>query len=145
MEMTNQVLDGITIALHGKFGDTFSYYVENIEQHLDKPCFVVKALNPLVKAKNQIRYHWTIPVVVHFFTDKEVTEEAKKDNYNIAGQLLEALEYITVDGNLTRGEDIEFTVVDDVLQFFITYNFFTFKEKETIYMENGTVNGVPIP
>ena len=143
--MTNQVLDGVTIALHGKFGDSFSYYVENIEQHLDKPCFAVNALNPLVKAKSQIRYHWTVPVVIHFFTDKEVTEEAKKDDYTKASQMLEVLEYITVNGNLIRGEDMEFTVVEDVLQFFITYKFFTYKDEEKIYMENGTINGVPIP
>lgn len=142
--MVNLFLDSITVALYKKFGDPYKYYVEDVEQNADKPCFLVGTLNPLIRSTSAVKYHRTFPIVIHYFTDKENTIDAKKDCYNVAENILEAIEYLPVKDCIVRGEDIEWEIVDGVLQFFITYNVDTIKEKDIIYMQDGTLNNVPI-
>ena len=142
--MVNKFLDAITIALYNKFGDLYTFYIEEVEQNFDKPCCIVGTLNPLIRSVSSTRYYRTIPIVIHFFTEKENTIDAKKDNHNKAEGLIEALEYLKLDNLLFRGENMEYEIVDGVLQFFITYNFYTTTEIEQIYMEEGTYKGVPM-
>ena len=44
---------------------------------------------------------------------------------------MDALEYITIDGRLIRGENISYQLVEGVLQLFITYNMWTEKVTTT--------------
>lgn len=138
------LIDGTTIALHNQFGDTYKYYVEEVEQNAKKPCFVTGILNPMIRSTNARRYERTCPLVVHYFTDKENTLDANKDCYSIAEQLWQALEYLTVDGCILRGEEISWELVEGVLEFFITYSYPIYKTTDAIYMEDGTYNGTPI-
>lgn len=142
--MVNKFIDAITVALHDQFGSAYKYYVEDVEQNLTKPCFVVGTLNPLIRSTNAVRYKRTFPMVVHYFTDKKSTSEAKKDSYSIAERIFDSLEYLRVDDCLIRGENIEWELVDGVLQFFITYTVDVRKELEINYMEDGTLNDVPM-
>lgn len=123
--MVNEMLSGISNQLYDKFGSNYKYYVENVEQKLSKPCFTIDSLTPLQRSRNRVLYDRTIPVVVHYFTsDKELT---KKDCYEKAETIVEALEYVPFHGALIRGEDISWKIVDDVLQVFVTYRFVTKK------------------
>jgi hypothetical protein len=142
--MVNKFLTSMTIALHGQFGDTFEYYIEDVEQDLHRPSFHVAALNPMIRSISPIRYHRVIPAVLHYFTDKEKTSGGKKDCYAVAEQLLTALEYLKVDGLLFRGESISYEIEDNVLIFYITYSFDTTEAIERHFMETGTFNGVPM-
>lgn len=127
--MVNAALDSISEALHAKFGDTYHYYVEDVEQGTKTPCFSIDALNPTFRSTNRKDYYWTVPIVIHFFTNDKVS--TNKTCFGVGQQVLECLEYLTVQGRLLRGKDMSFTMVDDVLQIFITYNFWT-EEPENI-------------
>ena len=123
--MVNEMLKGISNQLYDVFGSGYTYYVENVEQKLSKPCFTIDSIIPLQRSKSRVLYDRTIPVVVHYFTgDKENT---KKDCYQKAELIVEALEFVPFHGSLIRGENISYQIVDDVLQVFVTYRFTTRK------------------
>ena len=123
--MVNEMLKGISNQLYDVFGADYKYYVENVEQKLSKPCFTIDSIIPLQRSRSRVLYDRTIPVVVHFFTaDKENT---KKDCYEKAELIVEALEFVPFHGSLIRGENISYQIADDVLQVFVTYRFITRK------------------
>lgn len=123
--MVNEMLKGISNQLYDVFGSDYKYYVENVEQKLTKPCFTIDSIIPLQRSRSRVLYDRTIPVVVHYFTgEKEIT---KKDCYEKAELIVEALEYVPFHGYLLRGENISYQIVDDVLQVFVTYKFITKK------------------
>jgi hypothetical protein len=47
-------------------------------------------------------------------------------------RLNSALEYITFEGDLFRGTKMSYEVDDNILHFFVNYNFYIYKERETI-------------
>ena len=123
--MVNELLNGVSNQLYDVFGADYRYYVENVEQNLTKPCFAIDSILPLQRARSRYLYDRTIPIVVHYFSPNKAT--TKKDCYEKAELMVEALEYVPLNGSLIRGEDISWQIVDDVLQLFITYRFITRK------------------
>lgn len=123
--MVNKFLNAITKQLGTKFGNSYHYYMENLEQGLIKPCFTADMLLPLMRSRSPILYDRTMPIVVHYFSDSKT--DIKKDCYAMAEQIIECLEYLPFENTLIRGEDISWEIVDDVLQVFITYKFMTKK------------------
>ena len=131
--MVNDILDAITKQLDSTFGDSYRYYVENVEQDLQKPCFTVDVLEPRQRSINYYRYRRTMPIVVHYFNAERDTN--KKDSYAMAERLVECLEYLTFKDTLLRGEGISWQIVEGVLQLFITYSFNTIKQVDKTNME----------
>ena len=127
--MVNDVLNAISAQLHTTFGDKYRYYVEDVEQHLTKPCFTIDTIIPLQRSKSPVLYDRTMPMVIHYFTDDK--KDTKKDCYAKAEQVVECLEYLPFKHTILRGEDISWQIVDEVLQIFVTYRFVT-KRIETI-------------
>jgi hypothetical protein len=123
--MVNEMLKGISTQLFDVFGAGYKYYVENVEQTLTKPCFTIDSIMPLQRSRSRVLYDRTIPVVVHYFTDEDTTKKA--DCYDKAELIVEALEYVPFHGDLLRGENISYQLVDDVLQVVVTYRFITKK------------------
>ena len=131
--MVNDVLDAITKQLGQTFGNSYRYYVENVEQDLQKPCFTVDMLEPRERSINYKRYRRTMPVVVHYFNKDADTN--KKDCYAMAEPLVECLEYLTFKDTVLRGENISWQLVDGVLQVLLTYRFDTHKVENLETME----------
>ena len=123
--MVNKILNAITKQLGTTFGNSYRYYMENVEQNLTKPCFTTDVLIPLQRSRGLNSYDRTMPIVVHYFSDSKI--DKKKECYAMAEQLVECLEYLPFENTLLRGEDISWQIVDDVLQLFITYKFRTQK------------------
>ena len=124
--MVNELLNGVSNQLYGKFGADYKYYVENVEQNLTKPCFTIDCIKPLLRSRSRVLYDRTAPLVIHYFSsDKENT---KKDCYEKAELIVETLEYVPLNGALLRGENISWQMVEDVLQVFVTYKFITIKD-----------------
>ena len=127
--MVNEILDAVTKQLGKTFGNSYHYYVEDVQQNLTLPAFTVDMLIPLERSKSPVLYDRTMPLVVHYFSDKK--SGLKRDCYNIAERVLECLEYIPFNNSMLRGEDLSWEIVDDVLQIFVTYKFTTVMSKET--------------
>lgn len=127
--MVNEILDAVTKQLGKTFGNSYHYYVEDVQQNLTLPAFTVDMLIPLERSKSPVLYDRTMPLVVHYFSDKQ--SSPKRDCYNIAERVLECLEYIPYENSMLRGENLSWEIVDDVLQIFVTYKFTTIMSKET--------------
>ena len=135
--MVTDVLNAISTQLYTTFGNTYRYYVEDVEQNLTKPCFTIDTIIPLQRSKSPILYDRTMPMVIHYFTDDK--KDTKTDCYNKAEEIVECLEYLPFKNTILRGEDISWQIVDEVLQVFITYKFTTKKlVDDATIMENLT-------
>lgn len=126
--MVNSILNAVTKQLGTTFGNSYHYYVEDVEQGLKTPCFTVDLLIPLQRSKSPVLYDRTMPIVVHYFSDS--TNNLKNDCYVMGERIIECLEYLPFEGTLIRGEDISWQIVDDVLQVFVTYKFTTVRVTE---------------
>ena len=68
--MGTDVLNAISTQLYTTFGNTYRYYVEDVEQNLTKPCFTIDTIIPLQRSKSPILYDRTMPMVIHYFTEE---------------------------------------------------------------------------
>ena len=125
--MINKIIDGISVAINSEFGDGYEIYTESIEQGLTEPCFSILCLNPTNEQFLGKKYFRTNQFGVHYFPS---SDEARNESFMVMGRLFDALEYITVDGDLTMGTGMRAEFVDGVLHFFINYDMFVYKEAE---------------
>jgi hypothetical protein len=98
---------------------------EEIKQNLKPPCFFVKLLEPAHTqelGRRFFRYH---PFDVHYFAP----DRSNDDMYDMVEQLTTALQWIEVGGRKVRGTDMRFQVIDEVLHFFVEYNFHVWTPK----------------
>lgn len=116
--MVNEVLTAVTTQLGKTFGTEYKYYVEDVKQGLTKPCFTVDTITPISRSRSPLLYDRTFPLVIHYFT---TNVKLKEECYSIAERAVECLEYLPINDRVIRGEDINWHIVDDVLQIFITY------------------------
>lgn len=118
--MINKIVDGIVKAINEKFA-TCDVYTESVEQGLTAPCFLINTLsnsNDLFLNKRYLRTH---AFVIQYFPK---TSDVNFECSNVIDELYDALEYIDVDGDLTRASKMGAEVVDNVLNFSVNYDFF---------------------
>ncbi|AFQ45160.1 phage tail terminator family protein [Desulfosporosinus meridiei] len=116
MITVNSVLDGVIAALDQSFPNIGTYSEES-DQGLVEPYFYVK-LFPM--SQNQLlgqHYQRNHLFDIHYFAG---SNEALHD---MAEQLYDKLELISVDGGLVRGSGMRHEIVNGVLHWFVAYNF----------------------
>lgn len=117
---------GITKVIFDTFGEKYDVYTESIEQGFKEPCFFVSIINHRQNLyKNNIYTSENQFVVQYFPKDVKTNDECHKTSE----KLYEILELIYVDGNLTRAKDMSDEIVDGVLNFGLSYDFFVKKEE----------------
>lgn len=122
--MVNKTINAVIAALHNTFGDDYSYLKENNEQGLPTPCFLVSLLRPTSRGSLWRTYSRVMPIVINYFPKSDV--RPKNECYDIGERALEAVEVIEIEGVKVSGTDLEIQLVDDnVLQIFVTYDFWT--------------------
>ena len=141
--MINKITDGISVAINSEFGDAYEIYTESIEQGLNEPCFSIVCLNPTVNQFLGNRYFRTNQFCIHYFSS---SNEQTSECNSVAERLFGTLEHIKVDEDIIRGTDMHYEIVDDVLNFFVNFDLFVYKEVEVEpFMEtaeqNTTVKG----
>lgn len=134
--MLNKITVGITQALNAEFGDEVKIYIDDIEQGLEEPCFLV---TPLTSTENHLiskRYERNYPFVIQYFPK---SKNYRTECNEVTEQLFNALENIKMDGDLIRGTDMTGHIEDGVLNFEVTYKLHVFKVRtstEDEVMEN---------
>jgi hypothetical protein len=119
--MVNGIIDGISIELNLKFGDSYKIYSEDVSQGLKEPCFFIAVLNPSQKYLLNTKRQRNNLFDIHYFPTKQGGNSEIED---VAESLYSTLEWINVDGNDIRGTKMHHNSVDGVLHFFVEYNFF---------------------
>lgn len=136
--MISELIDGISIKINEAFGDGYRIYSEIVAQGLQEPCFFISALDPSLKQLLGNRHRAQNPFVVHFFpagSDKNI------ECHRIAMSLYAVLERISFAGAPVRGTQMRYTISDEVLQFFVSYNLVVTKhEAAAEKMQTLTVN-----
>ena len=124
--MINKIIDAISISINSCFGDDYEIYTESIEQGLQDPCFSVICLNPTIEQFMGKRYFRQNKFCIHYFPS---SPEKRSECYEVMEKLMDALEYITVEGDVTRGSKMSGVVDDNVLHFFVNYDMFVYKKE----------------
>ena len=126
--MINGIVRGISRALYEEFGDGFTIYGENVEQGLKTPSFFILCIGPANRLFLGRRYFRPHRFCIHYFPPKGAG--IRYDTAQVLERLYLCLEYITANGDLIRGNQMEGIVNDEVLQFFINYDLFVHKKAE---------------
>lgn len=133
--MIKEVMIGITQALDAEFG--YVVHVDSVEQELKPPCFLVGRVQGDLKKKLGNRYQSNNYFDIKYFTN---TEKPAMEYLEVEERMYGCLEWIKADGNLTKAVDMKCSVIDDVLHFFVNYNFHVFKQtKQEEPMEAMTI------
>lgn len=134
---TNDIIDGVSIKLN-TIEEKYEIYTDSVKQGLKMPCFFIKQLPKSKKRLIGNRFENELNLVTHV-----MLEEVEMEILNNVGDKLYELEYITLlNGDILRGTDMKIEISDGVLEFFITYKYFTYKdEKKEQGMENISIEG----
>lgn len=123
----NNIVSGISKAIFDEFGSEYEIYTENANQDLKEPCFMILLTEPSIKQKLGNRYYRTNLCTVHYFP-KDLLN-ARAECFEVEERLMSCLEYIRVDGDLTRGKGMHSEISDNVLCFMLNYDMFVLKDK----------------
>lgn len=113
------ILDGISRTLDETFPGVSIYGDTDVAQGLEPPAFFIAVLTPSRSPGLGPRYRAVNPFDVHYFPAEEGNNAELLD---VAEQLMDALETITVQGNLVRGTKRSYELADGVLHFFVNYD-----------------------
>lgn len=129
--MTYDVIVGIAKKLK-TFG--LPIYVDEVKQDLETPSFFIDLLAHTHTLFLGNRYYRTQTFDIVYFPSEDVVSNA--EILSVTDELDYLLEYITLTDNTTlRGINLRHETVDNVLHFFLDYNFFVYKKEETLNME----------
>lgn len=137
--MINQILESISMALNQEFGDTYTIYMEEVKQGLTEPCFFVFCLNPSCNLYFNKKYFRENLFCIQYIP---ATEEVKEECNAVAERMLGCLEVLSAEKDKFRGSRMNFEVVDNVLNFYVNYNFFVYRleGKEMMDSISETIN-----
>ena len=132
--MINAIIEAISVALNGEFGDRYEIHMEELEQGLEEPCFFIFCLNPSSDLFLGKRYFRTNPFCIQYFPE---SSGKQRECNGVAERMYDCLEYVTMDGDSEpiRGTKMKHEVVDGVLHFFVNYNLIVNIPKELPTME----------
>lgn len=123
------IVDGICKALSEEFGSDYEIYTEDVHEGLVEPCFTVRLLKPSQEQFLNNRYYQTHLFCIHYFPK---SDDANDECFDVSDRLNECLEYITVDGDLIRGTNMNSEMTDGVLSFFVNYDMFVIKKRDEV-------------
>lgn len=135
--LTKDIIDGVSVKLNELFGNGYKIYINSAKHGLEMPCFFIKTLPSNKKKLIGNRYENELNLVIH-----TMLEEKLEELNNISDKLYE-LEYITLlNHDMLKGYNMKTEISDDVLLFFITYKYFTYKEiQKKNEMEDINIQG----
>ena len=143
--MINSVIYGISAALDAEFGSSCRVYMEEVKQDLEEPCFIIFCINPSRKPFVGKRYFRQNMFCIQYFPE---TEKVRQECNEVMERLYDCLEYIFLPGDEKpiRGTQMNGEIIDNVLNFFVNYNFFTYKTEqeegmETMIIKNDAKGG----
>lgn len=124
--MIDEIVKGISRAIFEAFGEEYTIYKDDVQQHLNEPCFYILHLRGTSDQKSPTRYFRHHLFNIHYFPKSDT--HTKSEMRSVGDKLFLSLEYINVLDNLCRGTKMSYEIIDDVLHFFVSYDMFVIKE-----------------
>lgn len=135
--MVRELIDGISVKLHQMFGRGYRIYAdEAVAQGMMTPCFFIVALNPSIEKQLEPCYLLRTAIDIHFFPKNFFPKKREKhglytEMHRVGERLLDEMEYVELaNGDLLRGTDRRYEMVDGVLHFFIRFTIRLVRERE---------------
>ena len=129
-QMIQSIIEAISISLDAEFGEGYSIYREEKLQGLKEPCFFILCIHPTHTLFLKQKYARTNLFCIHYFP--EHLERKKEECDAVAERLFSCMEHLNVEGHLITGTKMNYEIVDDVLHFFVNYDFFVCKKTENV-------------
>lgn len=138
--MIMTIIEAISIALDAEFQEKeYSFHMEEIKQDLKEPCFFIMCLNPTIQQFVGKRYFRKNQFVIQYFP--EATQDCKKECNEVAERMVCCLERILATTKDTfKGTEMNYEVIDGVLNFFVNYDCFVDKVEQLECMETMESN-----
>lgn len=126
--MINDIINAIAIKLHETFGDEYEIYQNDIEQGLTEPCFLITIIDYSKENLLKTRSKRLLPFDILFFPNK-----GKSQCHEVSDTLVNELDIIKcLNGDLMRGTKMRSEIINNVLHFFVSYNFMAVVEEEKL-------------
>ncbi len=127
--MIREITNGISNAIYKAF-PAYPIELEPIEQEFQSGSFLISFATVIETQLMDNRYYRRYPATVTYIP-KEDSDEPVNEMQIVQEKLMDALEYITVNGDLVRGINRNAVYVDDVLHVKVDYDMHVFKAKKT--------------
>lgn len=134
--LIKEIINGISQKIYGFYEGLYDIYVEEVEQGLQMPCFMINLISSDIRMILKPRYMFeTIFDVIYF-------GEGYKDCMDRGSELYDILEYITInDKDLIRGTKMNMDIIKNILHFRVRYNLILQNKPDTIdMMEEHQIN-----
>lgn len=126
--MINDIINAISIRLYESFGDGYKIYLNDVQQGLTEPCFLITVVDYSKEQLLQSRSKRLVPFDILFFPNN-----GKSQCHEVADQMMNELDMITLlNSDMMHGTEMRAEIVDDVLHFFVNYNFMATVENEPL-------------
>ena len=135
--MLNKIIEAIALKLEQEFGNEIPVYTEVIEQSNSLQYFFVCLQTSKNKKMLGKRYLMEQKFLVQYYPG---TVYKSSKILDVIEGLNTILEYIEVNGDLLRGTEMTSEYINNTLNFYVDFNFYTYREtevKET--MENLSI------
>ena len=134
--MIDKIIKAVSLALNGEFGDSYKVYTEEVSQDMETPCFFIICDTPRAKLFFNRKYFRSNIFCIQYVP---CTEDIRAECGEVTERLFGCLEYIRAGDFLLRGTKMEPETEDGILYFFVNYDFFVCREKDTEKM--GALSG----
>ena len=129
--MIQDIIDGIIEKIKSEYVG-YDVYTESVEQGLNEPCFSILCLTILSDRKLGSRQERNYKFMIRYFPS---TQEPRSECLTVCDKLNELLTSINTNNGVIHGNDFEGNVVDNVLQYEVTYSLFVQEQYEQESME----------
>lgn len=115
--LIKEIINGISKKIYGFYEGLYDIYVEEVEQGLQMPCFMINLISSDIRMILKPRYKFESVFDVIYFG------EGYKDCMDRGSELYDILEYITInDKDLIRGTKMNMAIIKNILHFRVNYN-----------------------
>lgn len=131
-----EIINGISQKIYGFYEGLYDIYVEDVEQGLEVPCFMINLISSNIRMILKPRYMFESVFDVIYFG------EGYKDCMDRGSELYDILEYITInDKDLIRGTKMNMDIIKNILHFRVRYNLILQNKPDIInMMEDHQIN-----
>lgn len=134
--LIKEIINGISKKIYGFYEGLYDIYVEEVEQGLQMPCFMINLISSDIRMILKPRYKFESVFDVIYFG------EGYKDCMDRGSELYDILEYITInDKDLIRGTKMNMDIIKNILHFRVNYNLILQNKPDIIdMMEEHQIN-----
>lgn len=124
--LLNSIIAAISLKLKQEFGSEIPVYTEVVEGS-SMPCFFVCLQTSTNKKMLGKRYLMEHKFLIQYYS---ATNSKNAEILDTIGRLNTALDYVEVNGDLLRGSKKIYENINKILNFYVCFNFYTYRETE---------------